>query len=65
MQRTKFTSTILSVETNPSRDLMLEYYPFPHYSFFNYPLPICGTIFEEFRSLQIKLDSIGASAPST
>ena len=65
MQLTKFTSTILSVKTNPLRDLILEYYPFPHYSFFNYPLPICGRIFEEFRTLQIKLDSIGASAPSS
>ena len=65
MQLTKFTSTILSVKTNPLRDLILEYYPFPHYSFFNYPLPICGRIFEEFRILQIKLDSIGASAPSS
>ena len=65
MQMTKYTCTVLSVKTNPLRKLILDYYPFPHYSFFKHPLPICGRIFEEFKLLKIKLQDLAPTLPSS
>ena len=65
LQLSKYTCSILSVQGNPLRRLILDYYPFPHYSFFKYPLPICGRILEEFKKSNIMLKNIGSSPISS
>ena len=65
MQLINYTCSVLSVQGNPLRNIILDYYPFPHYSFFNFPLPICGRILDEFKKLNLDLKNIGSSPPSS
>jgi len=64
IQMCKYAIRMLSIRNHPTRDAIMEYYPFNFYNTSRYPLPVFGRIRGELEAVHIDKEHV-ASTPMT